>query len=1584
MSDADSSSTRTRLFITAKALHLSERQMQMEFHELWEMLQRLSASVASVSGMVYEDCLGKFGGDEIAALIPLLEEAELGWFVRGIWGDSASRDKGTNVMDRSIYGFDLSLRSLHCLTRARIRTIRQLAARTEGQLLQLKNLGRRSLAEIRELLLNLGLELGSTTEVPEDEDTPAWWDVNLYFLLPIRTLTLVTPLLHDLESSAILCVGDLARCTSASLLRDYRIEVSRVGQIEHALLAVNLGLGEQIPDWQSSHFTELREFFQVELGESSRSLITGSKPPRESLLELVAGASSLEEELRQLATWVCSEPAARTGMRYLGWDGKGGATLEQTASEVGLTRERVRQIQSRIVDKLRPLDLRPALLTRAVEVLNRSLPCLAADVEQELRDRGISKEAFRVEGVLAASSVFGLQAPVIVRWFAKERLLTRRGQEHDLEKLIERALDLAVKQGIVRLSDLPFDGDKRVLRIVLEQKGALAWLDPNREWFWAPRSRANRILSRIRQILTVMPEIPLVTLRAALLWKEQIADSDLPIAVLRALLEQQPWCHCTSGLVMQTDDAARTAARAAAEFSMFQILEENGGALYIDDFIEQCEERGITPAAIGILRSTSALIQFEGDICRLPGTAMAPSAIRQRDATGVPRTVDSPQASDGVLTDLDAKSFTFVEDASIQLLARASGLGFGPAGRVWSLVELSLSAADFAQLRDWGHFGTVDFRKAQAKANGPLGLVLTAYCMEVARHEATEGEMWPQVYQSLGSLLRQLLFAAPGQPRQRIRDSIEYACRRYQLRHVFGSEGAQAWLRTVYLQFGITDVGWKRLPWWLSGQGFPIAVYDLLRQESPVYSESFAELWHTLQEFRWGTLKRTEARSALAANPWTFSVGVDLVLDLASSHREVERTTEPPVPENESLLAPPRLSWRGEEPCFEVTLARRLPDWMTAARYILVLGDLVRLQVGRNAEGDYEIDGGSVVLAPEQPAVPLDLLNNGLSVLPEPLALEFYTAEEEIAVFDLATGRKLSVWEPISQDRPAALLCAPDIALSPPAIESRFMFAGRRLLSIYRSGIPVGLMATLDGEPLWSPVEPLPQKASVGIEFVARCGGGVWGETAPVEIQVDPDMQVRKLRVGQQVLRALTSESGIVRFESAKLTPDLDLEKHAVLETLREGQLRRIPVRFQIVPSYGAAIESGGKWQVLRETGSLDKTELVGRRLIIRPPAFFNDHTIAAEDWALLEGTNFCDRPRGVNREFHAHLHGFGQSLELGLGPYNQTGDHRITVADAITNFGFIKAVRCSGDHWVIDFRTTIDPGLARISVWTCSGIVDLPSAVTDWRGLSCQVTHSLFSAPPVVFGIAFEGICVGTGLTESAPYSQLCSVIENGSDWDSIAGCLRWFRLPLLELHVRRSVTSRIMGHECRTLCIWTGTGDAPAPGLRQEDANRDPWQYVLRRFFERWRPSTDEAGIIVRHFDLLTGDPIQDFEQCWERYDELLNLHPVLLAGVANLGVAAVYPTATQYERRIFLDMLRNVSLDLSRNAKDAEQRHAEQKCRDEAAASMGVDLAFIEKSLLADAQALYSGAPVNTRNLRIALAVRPFRQWLAARLI
>jgi len=55
---------------------------------------------------------------------------------------------------------ELSVRSANCLKNANIKTIGDLVQRTESEMLKTKNFGRKSLNEIRELLNELGLELG--------------------------------------------------------------------------------------------------------------------------------------------------------------------------------------------------------------------------------------------------------------------------------------------------------------------------------------------------------------------------------------------------------------------------------------------------------------------------------------------------------------------------------------------------------------------------------------------------------------------------------------------------------------------------------------------------------------------------------------------------------------------------------------------------------------------------------------------------------------------------------------------------------------------------------------------------------------------------------------------------------------------------------------------------------------------------------------------------------------------------------------------------------------------------------------------------------------------------------------------------------------------------------------------------------------------------------------------------------------------------------------------------------------------------------------------------------------------------------
>jgi hypothetical protein len=68
---------------------------------------------------------------------------------------------GRSVESVLVDELELSVRAACCLKNLGIRTVGQLAATTEAELLRTQNFGRRSLKEVREVLGGLGVELGS-------------------------------------------------------------------------------------------------------------------------------------------------------------------------------------------------------------------------------------------------------------------------------------------------------------------------------------------------------------------------------------------------------------------------------------------------------------------------------------------------------------------------------------------------------------------------------------------------------------------------------------------------------------------------------------------------------------------------------------------------------------------------------------------------------------------------------------------------------------------------------------------------------------------------------------------------------------------------------------------------------------------------------------------------------------------------------------------------------------------------------------------------------------------------------------------------------------------------------------------------------------------------------------------------------------------------------------------------------------------------------------------------------------------------------------------------------------------------------
>jgi DNA-directed RNA polymerase subunit alpha len=78
--------------------------------------------------------------------------------------DTSSRKDILQNLDRSVSELELSVRAANCLKNVDLSTIRDLVQKTEAEMLKTKNFGRKSLNEIKEVLGEMGLQLGMKLE----------------------------------------------------------------------------------------------------------------------------------------------------------------------------------------------------------------------------------------------------------------------------------------------------------------------------------------------------------------------------------------------------------------------------------------------------------------------------------------------------------------------------------------------------------------------------------------------------------------------------------------------------------------------------------------------------------------------------------------------------------------------------------------------------------------------------------------------------------------------------------------------------------------------------------------------------------------------------------------------------------------------------------------------------------------------------------------------------------------------------------------------------------------------------------------------------------------------------------------------------------------------------------------------------------------------------------------------------------------------------------------------------------------------------------------------------------------------------
>ena len=335
--------------------------------------------------------------------------------------------------------------------------------------------------------------------------------------------------------------------------------------------------------------------------------------------------ADLEAALTHIVRGVIAERNVVRMLRRLGWDGGGGCTLQAVAAEAGVTRERIRQIESALLTRLHA-ETRVPVLDRAIQALDEAVRGgRHADGAQVLLDARLTSRPFLPYGVLSAARVF--DRPVGFEVDADGRTI-RRPIPPDLSgAMFEALLDLRRRIGHVAsvgefLAAVQAAGratDEDSVRQFLERRQRLEWLDAEHSWFWIrqPAGR-NRLEQDIRKVLSVCGRVEAGTLVRALARNPRAWPRPIPTEAVVGLCLATGLC-VEDGMVSSRVPIDPAEALGPNELLVVKKLQDRGGALSMTKL--RCGTE-VPPGALNALLAQSPLLERTADdVVRLVGAA---------------------------------------------------------------------------------------------------------------------------------------------------------------------------------------------------------------------------------------------------------------------------------------------------------------------------------------------------------------------------------------------------------------------------------------------------------------------------------------------------------------------------------------------------------------------------------------------------------------------------------------------------------------------------------------------------------------------------------------------------------------------------------------------------------------------------------------------------------------------------------------------------------------------------------------------------------------------------------------------------
>jgi hypothetical protein len=325
---------------------------------------------------------------------------------------------------------------------------------------------------------------------------------------------------------------------------------------------------------------------------------------------------TLERELHEL---LGTGRNALIAARYYGFDGRGGGSLQAVGNEIGVTRERIRQIVAAASKSLgirRPVS--PTLDRTIAFVVDRT-PARAEKIEADLQFQGLTSGLFRLEGVIKAGELLGRRLPFSITGVREERLI--HAPDIPVDTIVRIARRLISRWGMATLSTVVAEVrkvdsgvcDRELVGRALTCLGDFRWLDQSADWFWLLDNSNNAVLNRLRKILSVANPIQILELWAGISRDVRMKGFSPPKSVILEFCRQAPGLRVDDETVKAEPVINLDEVLSGTEKDIVHRLSENGGSLTRSELKSVCLEMGVNRRTLYLNLVRSPIISRYGE-----------------------------------------------------------------------------------------------------------------------------------------------------------------------------------------------------------------------------------------------------------------------------------------------------------------------------------------------------------------------------------------------------------------------------------------------------------------------------------------------------------------------------------------------------------------------------------------------------------------------------------------------------------------------------------------------------------------------------------------------------------------------------------------------------------------------------------------------------------------------------------------------------------------------------------------------------------------------------------------------------------